>query len=101
MKEALAKGKMVQQPRAFDERYTGKDIGEKLDVGDNQQRQGQKRGAFQASYPIARPRIVHPPVPQDGRWVYVQHPKFPQYHDPPFLTLNLEETDVGEESKPK
>ena len=30
--------------------------------------------------------MVHLPVPQDGRWVYVQHPKFPQYHDPPFLT---------------
>ena len=27
-----------------------------------------------------------PPVPQNGRWVYVQHLKFPLYHDPPFLT---------------
>ena len=54
---------MVQRPGGFritfDERCTGEDRGKKLDIGDNQKRQGQKRGAFQDDYPNTRPRIVY------------------------------------------
>ena len=76
------------QMGAASERTQGKtQLGRNFtNAGKQQFGPGQKHRPDPVPYPNTKPRMVLPLVPKTRRWMFVQHPKFPQYHDPPHLS---------------